>query len=93
MPPGVIDAGVVVERQRLTLLILIELGVAGREQMAARAAALAPPPQEVSVDAILSGDTKLLWRWRDTLPLPPQKEGWWMNWRDALPYRSSATRR
>lgn len=80
-------------RDVLTLLILIEIGVAGRDQLAARAAALAPPPQDVSVEAIVRGETKLLWRWRNTLPLPPVKGGWWMNWRDALPFRSGAPRR
>lgn len=80
-------------RDMLTLLILIERGVGGREQLAARAAELVPPPPGVSIEAILKGETRLLWRWHDTLSLPPTKGGWWLNWKDALPSRSSDSRR
>lgn len=80
-------------RDMLTLLILVELRVAGREQLAARAAEISPPPSDVSIEAILRGETRLLWRWRETLPLPPTKSGWWLNWKDALPYWSDDSRR
>ncbi|MBA2303401.1 MAG: hypothetical protein H0W08_12285 [Acidobacteria bacterium] len=75
-------------RDMLTLLTLIELDVAGRAQLASRAVALSSPPEDVSVERILRGEKEMLWRWRETLPLPPEKGGWWMNWKDALPHRA-----
>lgn len=71
-------------RDVLTLLMLIERRVDDREKLAARAAELWPPPKDVTVARIVRGDREALWRWRDTLPLPPTK-GWWLNWQDALP--------
>jgi hypothetical protein len=71
-------------RDVLTLLMLIERRVDRRETLAARAAELWPPPNGVTVARIVRGDREALWRWRDTLPLPPTK-GWWLNWQDALP--------
>jgi hypothetical protein len=68
----------------LTLLLLVERQSAGADRIAARAAELSPPPRDVTVGQVLRGDRDGLWRWRDTLPLPPPK-GWLRNWRDALP--------
>lgn len=68
----------------LTLLTLVERGTAGTERIASRAAELWPLPDGVTVGGIVRGDRDGLWRWRDTLPLPPPK-GWLRNWRDALP--------
>lgn len=77
-------------RDVLTLLMLTKQGVEAGP-LARRAAELWPPPREVSVERILRGDENALWRWRDTLPLPPPKKQWWRNWRDALPLRVSST--
>jgi hypothetical protein len=71
-------------RDVLTLLLLVERRVQGSSQIAARAAELWPPPDDVTVNGVIRGDRDGLWRWRDTLPLPPVK-GWIRNWRDALP--------
>jgi hypothetical protein len=68
----------------LTLLMLIARRVAGSDQLAARAAELSPPPGDVTVGQVARGDRDALWRWRDSLPLPPAK-GWLRNWKDALP--------
>ncbi len=71
-------------RDVYTLLLLIERGSIGADAMAARAAELWPPPRDVTANGVARGDRDGLWRWRDTLPLPPPK-GWLRNWRDALP--------
>ena len=71
-------------RDVLTLLMLVERRTPGSNQIAARAAELWPPPDDVTVNGVVRGDRDGLWRWRDTLPLPPVK-GWIRNWRDALP--------
>ena len=71
-------------RDVYTLLLLIERGHPGSDQFAARAAELVPPPPDVTVNRVLRGDRDALWRWRDTLPLPPPKS-WLRNWRDGLP--------
>lgn len=71
-------------RDVLTLLMLVDRRALGSDQMAARAAELWPPPAGVTANGVVRGDRDGLWRWRDTLPLPPPK-GWLRNWRDALP--------
>lgn len=71
-------------RDVLTLLMLADRSSAGRERLLLRAAELWPPPGGVTVSRVLRGDRDALWRWRDTLPLPPPKS-WVRNWRDALP--------
>ena len=71
-------------RDVFTLLMLVERGSRGGDLIAARAAELWPPPDDVSATGVARGDRDGLWRWRDTLPLPPPK-GWLRNWRDALP--------
>lgn len=68
----------------LTLLILVVRGTPGADQLAVRAAELWPPPSDVTVGRILRGDRDALWRWKDSLPLPPAKS-WLRNWKDALP--------
>ena len=68
----------------LTLINLIERGGVGIDRVASRAAELWPLPDDVTVGGILRGDRDGLWRWRDTLQLPPPK-GWLRNWPDALP--------
>jgi hypothetical protein len=68
----------------LTLIHLVARGTAGADRIAARGAELWPLPDGVTVGGIIRGDRNGLWRWRDTLPLPPAK-GWLRNWRDALP--------
>jgi ferric-dicitrate binding protein FerR (iron transport regulator) len=68
----------------LTLLDLVDRGTAGTDRIASRAAELWPLPDGVTVGGIVRGDRDGLWRWRDTLPLPPVKS-WLRNWRDALP--------
>jgi hypothetical protein len=80
--------GRIVERARprdvLTLLLLVQREVEGSERLAVRAAALSPPPGDVTVERVLRGDAQALWQWYGKLPLPPTK-GWWMRWRDGLP--------
>jgi hypothetical protein len=72
-------------RDVLTLLTLARVSpVSQRRPLLDRAAQLLPPPPGVTVDAIVAGDWDQLWRWYDTLELPPAK-GWLRNWRDALP--------
>lgn len=68
----------------LTLLILLDRHVVGAGRLAARAAELWPPPDDITVNRVVRGDREALWLWRDTLPLPPPK-GWLRNWQDALP--------
>jgi hypothetical protein len=72
------------ERDVLTLLMLVARNLPGSSELATRAAELFPPPSGVTVNGIIRGDRDGLWRWRETLPLPPPK-GWIRNWRDALP--------
>jgi len=82
-----IDAIVSTARIRdvLTLLVLANAAPApAKRPLFDRAARLFPPPADVSVDAILAGDSLQLWRWCDALDLPPAKS-WWRNWRDAFP--------
>jgi hypothetical protein len=71
-------------RDVYTLLMIVDRGLPGRERVAVRAAELAPPPDDVTVNGVLRGDRDALWHWRDTLLLPPAKS-WLRNWRDALP--------
>ena len=71
-------------RDMYTLLMLVERQTYGSDRLAAAAADLVPPPTGVTVNGIIRGDRDALWRWRDTLPLPPVK-GWLRNWRDGLP--------
>jgi hypothetical protein len=71
-------------RDVLTLLLLVERRAPGGSQIAARAAELWPPPGNITANGVARGDRDGLWRWRETLPLPPPK-GWIRNWRDALP--------
>jgi len=68
----------------LSLLTLIARSTAGSDQLAARAAQLWPPPSGVTAGQVARGDREALWRWKDSLPLPPTK-GWLRNWKDALP--------
>jgi len=71
-------------RDVLTLLALARaLPLARARPLVERAAALAPPPAGVSVDAVASGDRDASWVWQDALGLPPPKQ-WWRNWRDAF---------
>lgn len=68
-------------RDVYTLLHLSSRHPSGAEVLLRRAAELAPPPDDVTVAAILRGDTQALWAWSDALPLPSPKR-WWRNWRD-----------
>ena len=71
-------------RDVYTLLMLAARNQSGSERLLAVAADLWPPPSGVTVNGIVRGDRDGLWRWRETLPLPPPKS-WLRNWRDALP--------
>jgi hypothetical protein len=74
-------------RDVLTLLMLANVSSADMKRvLLTRAADLWPAPSGVSVDAIVAGDRDQLWKWHDSLDLPPLKN-WWRNWRDALPLR------
>ena len=81
-----VDAMVATARAEdmLTLIYLADRGGAGTDRILSRGAELWPLPDGVTVGGILRGDRDGLWRWRDTLPLPPVK-GWLRNWKDALP--------
>jgi ferric-dicitrate binding protein FerR (iron transport regulator) len=71
-------------RDVLTLLMLaVRTSGPDRAAFVTRAAALAPPPSSVSVTSVVTGDNDALWRWRESLPLPPTKS-WWRNWPDAF---------
>lgn len=68
----------------ITLLTLAREAPTGvRRPLLERAAVLSPPPPGVSVDDVIRGDRKQLWRWHDALDLPPPKS-WWLHWRDAF---------
>jgi hypothetical protein len=73
-------------RDVLTLLMLVERGMPQPDaaRIAARAAALVPPPAGVSLDAVSRGDSDAVWAWYGRLSLPSPK-AWMRNWRDALP--------
>jgi len=71
-------------RDVLTLLLVAKDAHASvARPLLERAATLRTPPQGVTVNGIVEGDRSQLWRWQETLDLPPLK-GWWRNWRDAL---------
>jgi ferric-dicitrate binding protein FerR (iron transport regulator) len=72
------------KRDVMTLLVLADSPLAGDEILLTRAADLSPPPGGITVDGILRGDRRGLWRWHQSLPLPPPKS-WVRNWRDGLP--------
>jgi hypothetical protein len=73
-------------RDVVTLMMLARVSpTAAARPLLSRAAALVPPPQGVSIDAVISGDRDQFWAWYGSLDLPPLK-GWWRNWRDALPF-------
>lgn len=82
-----VDALVRLARPRdvYTLLQLALRHPAAADQLLRRAAELSPPPGDVTVGRILRGDRQALWKWSDSLPLPPPKK-WWRHWRDALPF-------
>jgi hypothetical protein len=71
-------------RDVYTLLTLAARNEPGSDRLLTAAADLWPPPAGVTVSGILRGDRDALWRWRETLPLPPAKS-WLRNWRDGLP--------
>lgn len=73
-------------RDVLTLLLLVHQYQSGTEikrALLTRAAALFPPPADVTIDQILAERSRM-WVWYDALDLPPAKN-WWLNWRDAFP--------
>jgi len=71
-------------RDVVTLLVLANQSPADlRRPLLERAAALWPPPPDLTIDQILA-DRDKLWTWYNTLELPPAKS-WWRNWRDAFP--------
>lgn len=71
-------------KDAMTLLLVAKDAPSGVARLLLeRAAALQPPPPDVTIDAILAGDRAPLWRWHAALDLPPPK-GWWRNWRDAF---------
>jgi hypothetical protein len=70
-------------RDVMTLLVLATRteGVE-QDRLISVAARLAPSPSEMGSPPSVED----LWRWYDTLPLPPPKS-WWRNWPDGLPRR------
>ena len=85
-PRGAVDDLVRFARPRdvYTLLQLALRYPDAADALLRRAAELAPPPDDVTVGRILRGDRRALWKWSDSLPLPPPKK-WWRHWRDAIP--------
>jgi ferric-dicitrate binding protein FerR (iron transport regulator) len=76
-------------RDVFTLLMLaVRSSGDERAALAARAAKLSPPPAGVSAANVAAGDNDALWKWADSLPLPPVK-AWWLNWKDVFPRRWS----
>ena len=72
-------------RDVLTLLMLAVRGRgAERAALVQAAARLAPPPAGISAAAVASGNDADLWKWKETLPLPPPKS-WLRNWLDVFP--------
>jgi hypothetical protein len=61
------------------LLLALRSPQMPREALLARAALLVPPPAPVGKTLDLTDAA--IWRWFDTLPLPPAK-AWWLNWKD-----------
>lgn len=73
-------------RDTLTLLMLATRTSGAAERAIVQAALrLSPPPASIHRRALLAGDASEIWRWVDSLPLPPPKSSWWRNWPDALP--------
>lgn len=72
------------KRDVMTLLVLADRSLPGDDVLLKRAADLSPPPAGITVNSILRGDRRSLWRWHRSLPLPPPKS-WIRNWRDGLP--------
>lgn len=72
-------------RDVYTLLRVADKHPRVAEVILRRASQLSPPPEDVTIGRILRGDRETLWRWAGSLPLPPPKSKWWLNWRDALP--------
>jgi FecR protein len=70
----------------LTLIVLAtRTSGAVQRDIVQAALRLSPPPATIQREAVLAGDASEIWRWADTLPLPPPKSSWWRNWPDALP--------
>lgn len=65
------------------LMIALRLSGSSREMVVTAAAQLSPAPAGVSVEDVIAGDTDALWRWSDSLPLPPVKS-WLRNWFDIV---------
>ncbi|MEX2271902.1 MAG: FecR domain-containing protein [Vicinamibacterales bacterium] len=85
---GAIDVTLRLARVRdvYTLLVLADRNPALAPALLARASELSAPPGDVTIGRILRGDRSALWTWSNSLPLPPPKSKWWLNWRDALPF-------
>lgn len=73
-------------RDVLTLLQLVPRYAAGSPRLATRAFELSPPDNPADLQRVVEGDRAALDRWMSSLPLPSPKSGWWLNWRDALPF-------
>jgi len=73
-------------RDAMTLLHILERApLRDRPLLFARAAQLAPPPREVTLERVLSkDDMQAIDTWRRSLGLQGVKR-WWLNWRDAIP--------
>jgi ferric-dicitrate binding protein FerR (iron transport regulator) len=85
---GALDSALALARARdvYTLLYLADRHPELAAPLLRRAAELWPPPGDVTIGGVLRGDRRALWRWANSLPLPPPKTSWWKNWRDALPF-------
>jgi hypothetical protein len=81
-------ATIVKEARTHDVYTLLTLAVRGsgndRTALVERAAELSPPPRGVSAASAAAGDNDALWKWADSLPLPPLKS-WWWNWKDVFP--------
>jgi ferric-dicitrate binding protein FerR (iron transport regulator) len=71
-------------RDALTLLHLLEKTEASdRALIYDRLSALAPPPPDVTREAVLRRDAEALRTWRKSLGIAGAKS-WWLNWKDAF---------
>lgn len=86
--PSAAVATIVKEARTRDVYTLLTLAARGsgndRTALVARAAELSPPPAGVSAASVAAGDNDALWKWADSLPLPPVKS-WWRNWKDVFP--------
>ncbi|MBV8519788.1 MAG: hypothetical protein JO197_20525 [Acidobacteria bacterium] len=74
-------------RDAMSLLALLDQkDIRGRGEIYDRLATLTNPPEGVTREGIIAGNSAMVDTWRRSLGLGNVKR-WWLQWRDALPHR------